>query len=273
MNVRYSMYIAALLSLLGLHNFANASTQPSALEVMQWADQVEDGDTATAQLLMMLIDKKNKKTVRKFSWWRKDQQEDSKSRIMFHSPADLEGTGFIGWNWQQADRDDDTWLCLPALQKCKRISNDGQAGSFLGTDFSFYDMNGLNIGDWNYQFLEQEESYAHFDSWVIEATASPEKKQLMLQKTGYQKLHLWVDKRTHLIVKAKFWLEEGGKQKVFFAKDIQQIDGIWTITQQQMISYKRGVQEHATVIHIQDITYNQAQADSDFTTEGFQLAW
>ena len=245
----------------------------TAQDVMKFVDTVENGNLANANLVMLLVDEAGSKKQREFNWQRKDAGVDSKSRIIFKSPADLKGTGFVGWNWAAADKDDDSWLCLPSLHKCKRIANEAQSGAFLGTDFSFYDINGLNISDWDFSFINSDDTYDNQAAWLIEAIPKAAIVAKVEEKTGYKKFQVWVGKENHLIVKGRYWLTQATKEKYFFAKNVKKMDGIWTIMQQQMISSERGKQTHSTVIQIQDIKYNIDTPDSVFTTDGLQLEW
>lgn len=244
----------------------------SARAVMALFDEVEDGDAASAELKMLLIDQSGNRKQRQFGWKRLDSGADSRSTIVFSAPADLSGTGFVGWNWA-GERADDTWLCLPALQRCKRVANAGQSGAFLGTDFSFYDINGFNLDDWDYQFVEADSSLDGEPVWLIEATPRAGRAREVEDKTGYRRFHAWVSKRSHLMVKARYWLTRPHREKYFFASDVRQVDGIWTIFQQQMLSLERGEQVHATVIQLGSIDYGVTLNESEMTTAGLMQGW
>lgn len=249
------------------------ATGLTAQQIMQQVDTIEDGDSAKGELSMILIDKKGQKKKRLFSWQRRDDQQDAKTRMIFSSPADLKGTGFIGWNWHDGESADDTWLCLPALRRCKRIASEGQSGAFLGSDFSFYDINGLNISDWQYTLINHNEALGDLQTWLIEAVPAAGKETKIRRKTGYNKFRLWVRKDNFIIAKGHYFLTKGNKEKYFFSKGVEKIDGIWTIKQQQMITTVRGKQVHATAILLNDIQYNTPLAEAEFTTQQAKLEW
>ena len=59
----------------------------------------------------------------------------------------------------------------------------------------------------------------------------------MISKTGYLKSIQWVRKDIYFVVKIEYLLKRK-KVKLFAAKDIQKIDGVWTTKTLQMITTK-----------------------------------
>ena len=126
----------------------------SAFDVMKKADERYDGDTSSSEMTMILIDKRNNQRVRKIKGFTKDYGKDEKSINFFLSPADVRNTAFLTYDWDDENKEDDNWLYLPALRKIKRISSGNKKDSFMGSDFSYADMNGLEITDWQYRFVK-----------------------------------------------------------------------------------------------------------------------
>ena len=61
--------------------------------------------------------------TRKIRSYRMDKGEDEQSIMFFMEPADVKDTGFLTYDYDDIDRDDDQWLYLPALKKSKRIAS------------------------------------------------------------------------------------------------------------------------------------------------------
>ncbi len=70
---------------------------------------------------MIIIDKKGRERVRDTAQITKlyNKGETEKKLIRFLSPADVKGTGFLTFDYE--DKDDDMWLYMPALRKVRRI--------------------------------------------------------------------------------------------------------------------------------------------------------
>lgn len=242
----------------------------SAYEIMKKVDERYDGDTASGTSKMILIDKRDRQRVRDFSLFRKDYGEDSKSISIFKSPADIEGTSYLNYDWDDEEKDDDSWLYLPALQKVKRIAAGDKSDPFLGSDFSFADINGLDFTWYNYTFVSQSEVIDGHDCWLIESVPKPEYKEKAEQTTGYLKSHSWVRKDNFVSVRGKIWVKRGNKIKYFSASDLQLIDNVWTPMKLQMITTKKDKRQHASIIQVENIEYNQPLDDSLFSSETLQ---
>jgi len=239
----------------------------SALEVMRQVDQRDDGETSNSELTMILIDKNKNQRVRKLKGFRKDYGKDVKSISFFLSPADVRNTAFLSFDWDDENKEDDNWLYLPALRKVKRISSGNKKDSFMGSDFSYADMNGLELNEWEYQFINEREQVEGFDCWVIEGTPKNEMRNKVIEETGYLKSVSWVRKDIFMTIRAKLYVKKGKEIKYFTASDIIQIDGIWTAKKLTMKTTKRNRTDHMTVLIFDNIIYNKGVDDTLFTTQ------
>ncbi len=82
----------------------------TALEIMQRVDARDDGDNMTARQEMILIDKNNNRRVREMTLFAKDVGRDTRRLVFFLSPANVKNTGFLTYDYDSGDRDDDQWL-------------------------------------------------------------------------------------------------------------------------------------------------------------------
>lgn len=242
----------------------------SAYEVMKNVDERNDGDTASGTSKMILIDNRDRQRVREFSLFRKDIGEDSKSISFFSSPADISGTSYLNYDWDDVTVDDDSWLYLPALQKVKRIAAGDKSDPFLGSDFSYADINGQEFTWYDYSFISQSEMVDGHDCWLIETLPKPEFKEKAEGTTGYVKSHSWVRKDNFVSIRGKIWVKRGNKIKYFSATDLKLIDDVWTPMKLQMITTKKEKRQHASIIQVETIEYNKPLDDSLFSTEAMQ---
>lgn len=242
----------------------------TAREVMQRFDERYDGDSSIADVSMVLIDRRNRQRVRELRIFSKDQGADTKSLSLFESPADIRGTTYLNFDWDDFDRDDDSWLYLPSLQRVKRIASSDTSDSFLGSDFTFADINGFEIDMYDFTFINESEIVDGQDCWVIEAVPKPEFKDRAEDATGYSKMQSWISKESLLQLRGQAWELRGNRIKYFTASEIEQIDGIWTIKRLQAVTTRNERQEHASVLQINSIDYNVDVDDSLLTTESMQ---
>jgi len=210
---------------------------------------------------MILIDKngsQRKRTIRSMS---KDVGEDTYSIMFFLDPADVKDTGFLTYDYDEDERDDDQWLYLPALKKTKRIASGDKSGSFMGSDFTFADMTDRNLDAYDYQLLKEDE-LSGTPVWIVEAVPNTEKE---IDETGYTKQIVFVRQDNHVMVRAKSWLKKGGRNKYFDVKKLEQIDGIWTATEMHMTTKKGSKTLHKTILLSENVKYNQAMEEDVFS--------
>ena len=246
------------------------TAQMTAVEVVEKMDNRDDGDTVNSDTLMVLLDKNNKKRIRTIKNIRKDYGKDSKGIIFFLSPADVRNTAYMSFDFDSIEKEDDTWLYLPALQKVKRIASSDKSGSFMGSDFSYSDINGIAIDDWDYTFARENSLSKGKDTWVVQGIPKPNTRERVLDETGYLKTMMWIKKDNFMLVKAKYWVQKGKKIKYFQASEIKKIDNIWTACEMTMITTSRGKVEHTSLLKFSNIHYNTPIKDTYFTTRSME---
>lgn len=237
------------------------------LEIMQRVDDRDDGDTMVAEYTMVLIDRRERQRVRDLKIYSKDYGADTRVLSLFESPADIRGTAYLNMDWDDPARDDDSWLYLPALQRVKRLASSDTSDSFLGSDFTYADINGFELEWYDYNFVSTSELIDGHDTWVIQAVPKPDFKTRAEEATGYSKLQSWVRKDNFVQLRAQMWELRGNRIKYFTSSEIELIDDIWTVGRLQAITTRNGNQEHASVLQIKSIQYNTELSDELFTTE------
>jgi len=263
----YTLSLAVVLAIPG-HPRTAAADEPRAREIMEQVDQRDDGDDQTSNLEMILIDKRGKQRIRELQSFRKDKGEDSYSLMFFLSPADVENTGFLTYDYDDPDRDDDQWLYLPALKKTKRIAASNKSGSFMGSDFSYADMTDRPLEKYDYTLLQESEIDGH-PVWVIQSIPIEDDE---IDETGYTKSIQFVRKDNYVAIRAKIWLKKGKRNKYMEVKELTQIDGIWVTTLMTMTTKKGKQTLHKTVLRTSDIKFDfdQPLDFDDFSVRGLE---
>ncbi len=236
-----------------------------ARAIMEKVDARDDGDNRTADMQMILIDKKGKKRVRKISVFSKDKDADALSLMFFQHPADVKDTAFLTFDYDDSDKDDDQWLYLPALKKTKRIATSDKSGSFMGSDLNYSDMTSLNLEDYDFSFYEKgkEKVVDAKKTWVI--WALPRSKGVV-KETGYEKALLFVRQDNHYVIRILSWVAGGRQLKYFDVKKLEKIDGIWIATEMHVTRKKGKQMVHKTILTLDKVLFNQ-----DLDEEMFNL--
>ncbi len=250
--------------------FSTATVQAEPLdaaEIMKRVDERYDGDTRESRAQLILIDKRDRQRVRDLTLFGLDTEEVEKSVIYFMSPADVEGTAYMAYDWEDPSREDDSWLYLPAMQKIKRVAASEESGAFMGSDFSYADINGIDYEDFTYTMIEESEDVDGHDCWVIESLP---KDKSVIDKTGYTKSVNWIRKDNFVQVKGIINVEKGNRIKYFAARDLREVQGIWTAHTLQMVTTRNNKKEHASLFQITEVHYNGDVDASMFDTQAMQ---
>ncbi|MGH0032192.1 MAG: outer membrane lipoprotein-sorting protein [Myxococcota bacterium] len=225
----------------------------TAKEVMQAVDDRDDGDRSVRDMEMILIDKNENRRVRIMRSWGRDVGEDEHTIMFFLSPADVEDTGFLTYDYD-SEKDDDQWLYLPALHKTKRIASSDKSGSFMGSDFSYADLTDREVDRYDWTMMEEEVLVRGEPCWQIQGIPNTQDE---IDETGYTKMIVFVRKDNFVMVRAISWLEKGGRLKYMDAAKLERIDGIWVATEMHMATKKGKKTLHRTVLHTRNVKFDQ----------------
>lgn len=215
----------------------------------------DTGDSVHALVNMHLIESDGSRKGRIVEGWGAEGTEGlSNMVIVFHRPASVKGTRFLVK--ERENRDDDQWIYLPALKRVRRIASSEEDSSFMGTDFTYGDMQSRKVEEDNHSLL-REERFGGRECYVIESVPkAPEDSQ-------YSKRVQWVAKDIWVPLKAEFYDKQGAHLKTMVVEELEKVQGYWTTMASRMENVQTG---HATEITVDKLRYNEDLKDSLFTT-------
>jgi outer membrane lipoprotein-sorting protein len=226
-------------------------------QIMVNEDTREDGDDQTSRGTFHLINKKGQKRVRKTKrmWKDYDGKEGFKEKdiIIFESPQDIDGTGFLNWSYTDITKDDDQWLYLPGLRKVRRIPASDKEDSFVGTDFTFDDMGEREVEEDTHKLITKE-VFEDRNCFVVESI--PKEKGYI-----YSKKLIWIVDGEWIVPKIEFYDKKGKFLKELHIK-WQKVQDIWAWQELLMKNTQTG---HQTTIEASDIKFNKGLTDTFFT--------
>jgi len=234
---------------------------PKARAIMERVDARDTGETVVSNMEMVLIDRRGNERLRRIRSSTQEVGEDTRQVLFFLYPPDVEGTGFLTYDYESSDLDDDQWLYLPALAKIKRIAATGKSGSFMGSDFNYSDLTSPDLEDYDYKLVKETEVRGH-DVWVIEALPRTAK---VIDETGYEKSLMLVRQDNHVVVRAVMWVKGGEDLRYLDVKKLEQIDGIWVATEMHMTTKRRKETRHATILRLSNVVLNEPLSDDLFS--------
>jgi len=179
-------FITVIILALTINVFAQETL--SGLEIIQKVYNRSTGNDQEGELTMTLINSRGDQRVREIKQFVKDFGEEEKKIMFFISPADVRNTSFMNWSYDEAERDDDQWIYLPALKKVKRISSDSKSDSFMGSDFTYDDLGDRHPSADEHKLLREEKLNGD-DCYVVESI--PKEEEYMYSRTV-----TWIFKNT-----------------------------------------------------------------------------
>jgi hypothetical protein len=231
---------------------------PAAREIMARVYDRADGDDRRSVMTMTLTNRQGRQRVRTMESFSRDYGRDRKSVMIFLEPADVKGTMYLSWEYENPAREDDKWLYMPAVRKDRRISGASRNEYFMGSDFTYDDM-GRRHPEKDEQRLLGEETVRGLACWKVECFPVDPSET-------YTRRVAWVSRESYLVVRAEYYNRDG-LLKTFEALDIHEQDGFSAIYVCEM---RNAVTGHKTEMRTGELRYNAGLDDSLFTVATLQ---
>ena len=238
--------------------FAICSANAAGLtgrDIMQKVRNRADGETRYATIEMTLVQRSGHKRVRKLESWAMDVGRNTKKIMFFTYPGDVKGTGFLTWDYDNANKVDDKWLYLPAMKKPRRISGkSSKTDYFMGSDFTYNDMNTRSVDEETHKLL-REEAVGGKKCWVVQST--PKDKDEI-----YSYRITWIRQDCLIPVKAVYYDKLKKLHRRLTISNINKVQGFWTMHFMQMENVQTG---HKTIIRMNNQRFNVRVSPNLFT--------
>lgn len=203
------------------------------------------------RMRMVLSSRDGSRRTRVFESLSRKDGDEVKSIVRFREPADVAGTAFL--LIQHADREDEQYVWLPALRRTRRIVGRERQGSFMGSDFSYADLDQRDFRENASSRRMPDERLGQSDCYVIESTPGAS------SGSQYGKILVWVRKADHVPLRIKFFDRSGRLLKTMYSRRVTTMQGRPVIMESRMQNAQDG---HSTDLVIESITFrNDVPAD------------
>jgi len=237
----------------------DASEKLSAREIVLQSRERQFPENAVMNITMTLINKRGVRRERQIETKRRTEEDGSaKSVAYFLSPADVRGTAFLVW--EQKDQPNDVFIYLPALKNIRRIASDQRNQSFMGSDFSYADMEREDVDDAVHRILAEEVRNGK-PCWVIESIPKPE------SESEYSRVVTYVTQDDFIPERMELYDKKGTLYKILEVQRAAPVEDKILMLEFTMENVQRGTK---TEIVLQDVKLNQEIPDSEFTHRAIQ---
>jgi hypothetical protein len=213
---------------------------------------------AEIRAIVTLTDKRG--ATRKLSFVAASKLHDpplAKSIVRFSSPPDLAGAGFL--QIQNRNGDDDRYLFLPALKRSRRIAGNLRSSAFMGTDFSFADLDRRDLRNSDARLIGTEQ-IGQSACYVLDVTPRRSDAQ-------YSHVEMWVRKDNFLTLITKMYDKSNVHAKTFAAREIRRVSNSWFVSKSVMSNHKNN---HSTQLELKNIVVNAQIPDEEFSVRALE---
>ena len=226
----------------------------TGLQIIENVYNRPTGQDQEGDLTMSLINSRGDERVREIKQFLKDFGKMEKKIMFFVTPADVRNTSFMNWSYDEAGKDDDQWIYLPALKKVKRISSDSKSDYFMGSDFTYDDLGDRHPSSDTHKLLREETIDGEI-CYVVESI--PKEEEYM-----YSKTITWIIKDKWIGKKKEFYDEDEDLLKTLTVNETKVIKDYIVITLSEMHNVQK---DHKTVMKLDNVILDSGVSDDKFT--------
>lgn len=231
----------------------------SGLEISRRSDRARRSQNEYSVMTMTLENHRGQTRVRTIENWSREVSEDEDHRFSrFLEPSDVRDTTLL--TYDHTHKNDDTWLYLPALKKVKRILSSNKKDYFMGSDFSYEDMENTDLVNWDYK-LTASETLDGVDCYVVEGVPNNEAEAT---ETAYSKTVMWIGKDDFHARRVHYFDKKGRLAKRMRAYDIKPPSPGEKRTRAHRMTMENLIKRHKTTLEFRDI-----QLDADIPAGTF----
>ncbi len=171
-------------------------------------------EAGRAQVSLTVFDRRGEKRERRLDV--RSRRDDDRSRTIMRltAPAEVRGQAFLFH--ENTDGDDDMWMYVPAFEVTRRVEGEQRRSSFLGTHFTFADLESRDLREANHRRLPDEQ-IGEYDVYVVEATPTQP------EQSDYEKVVAYVRKEDYIPIRIRFFDRDGELDKTLFTERLNTI--------------------------------------------------
>jgi len=182
------------------------------------------------------------------------------TRITFLEPKKTRDVAFLSHDYQAAGSADKRWMFLPAARKVRRIPASQRGKNFLGTDFSYEDIQSelkFKLSDWHFEYRGEVVE----DGQIRHRLSGTPKSSRIARELGYGGFDAVIDEQTWMPIAIDFVDPKLRPLKTIEVRSIEMISNIWTARNIVATNHQTG---HKTEFTFRNVKYFSDLSESLF---------
>ena len=219
-----------------------------------------EGKATSRYIDIVLTNKKGRIKKRRALVFKENRGEARYTRITYTEPKAIRDTAFLSHDFHDGSDSDNRWFYMPAAKKVRRVPASKRGQYFLGTDFTYEDIQSelkFRLDDYTFKYEGQTKE----GTKVLHRVSGKPINQKVAKELGYGAFEAVIDESTWMPVQVEFNDLKNQPLKTIHVDAIEQIGGIWTATSIRAINHKTG---HQTQFLFRNVSYRDDLADSYF---------
>jgi hypothetical protein len=206
---------------------------------------------ATTRMRMVLIDQGGGRSERALEVLGRRHDGRLETVARFMSPSDIAGTKFL--MVEKAGGGTEQHIYLPGLKRTRRVVGREQEGSFMGSDFTYSDLQRKEDKSAKNTRLP-DENIGSESTYVLESRAGT-------STANYAKIRTWIRKTDYIPLRTQFFDDAGKVQKTLYVRRTKDVDGKPTVVE----AYMKSANGHATELVVDSIEPRKDLPDAAFS--------
>lgn len=224
---------------------------PDAATIAQRVYDRAEGRATHRVLEITLTDRRGREKSRQAVVVRESRDDARVTRITYTEPKAIRDTAFLSHDFHETARDDSRWFYTPALRKDRRVPASDRGDYFLGTDFTYEDIQSefkFSPDDYRFERLGD----AEHDGRTLPVIAGHPIDARTARETGYGRIVATIDTECWMPVRIEFFDRKDRPLKTVVVGRIEAIDGVWVARDIRALNHRS---EHSTRFEITEVGF------------------
>ena len=189
--------------------------------------------------------------------------KDTKSVTITLEPAAERGIGMLSYAYDEAGRDNETWLYLSTLGRVKRIAagdtdEETEPASLFGSEFTTEDTDTGKLEEYSFNILEETTTSGR-EVWKLEMIPNEERAR----KTRYSRQVHYVDKERLVTLRSEMYDRYDKEIKRLMASRVELVNDVWMSRSLTMMNLVTNRLSNMAFVEI----YTDLKIDDEFLTQ------